>query len=77
MIMYKWKNKYYCCRFSGLQGRVLNCHLNPNSVTLNMEAAHFCKMSEQMCYPTQHKNAEDTHGTMREMIGEIMMFLVT
>jgi len=42
-----------------------------------MEAAHFCKMSEQMHYTIQHKNPEDTHGTMRDMTGEIMMFLVT
>jgi hypothetical protein len=54
-----------------------NCHLNPNSVTLNMEAAYFCKMSEQMHYTTRCKNPEDTHGTMRKMTGEIMKFLVT
>jgi hypothetical protein len=42
-----------------------------------MEAPHFFRMSEQMRYTTHHKNPEDTHGTMREMTGEIMMFLVT
>jgi len=31
-------------------GGYSSCHLNPNSVTLNREAAHFCKMSEQMHY---------------------------